>query len=115
MAPTYGVQPRGGSVEIPILGGGLPLPADPSEPGMAGQRGEFGAVTGAGFPQHGTSVFFYRLDREDQVLGDELVGHPLLNQAAHLALPVGQGRPGLIFLQAAMELLEYGTGQDGLA
>src|ERR1700722_18358764 len=101
-----------GSVKTPVSPGDFPyLPALP------GPRppGEFRAVARARLAQHGAGVFLHRLDREHQPLGDELVGQPLLHEAAHLAFPARQGRLEVVGTQAAVQLGEYGPGQDGLA
>src|SRR3984957_6068765 len=101
-----------GSVKTPVSPGDFPyLPALP------GPRppGEFRAVARARLAQHGAGVFLHRLDRQHQPLGDELVGEPLLHQAAHLAFPAGQGRLEVVGAQAAVQLGEHGPGQDGLA
>src|SRR5271169_4649831 len=109
-------SPAAGRISVTThLQGGLPLPGALPEPGLAGQRGQFGAVAGPGLAQHGPGVLLHGPDRQDQLLGDELVRQPLLHQAAHLPLALGQGRLGLVVLQPAVEPLQDRAGQDGLA
>src|SRR5215471_9448076 len=122
-ARTYAASHRFGSVEPPILWGGLSLPNGPVTvlPGGLPQscaarlRGELRAVPRAGLAQHGSGMLFDCLDGQHQLLGNELVRQALFHQAPDLLLPLGQHRPWPVVPQTAVQLPQYGARQDRLA